>query len=254
MCALLLYTLGAWGWPMALTDEQRIAIIAAALDDARLGVSLDGSPRKPGTDDQTLIRDTPAPEGWTQDGDDQARSTRGAERVAKTMAGFGSRENFIHCWVTASDAAKRIASLPEPVTPEQRRGAVLSAIHDADKERQKVDIAALVQSYLEEHPGYALPSGDTHPAVLALSKPVMGWLIERVGGNESYWEALLRSARVWFSDDMDSRACRIFRARFEGEGNIFWQGNPRLEALCRDYDQWRKQTSSSSSKPRVSDV
>jgi hypothetical protein len=101
-------------------------------------------------------------------------------------------------------------------------------------------IDALLARYLADNPGYGVPSGDRHPAILALSIPVKHWICDQLG-IERYWRHMLSAAEVWFQEPYERRIFRYFCLRFEAEGNIFWQGRPEFVAISGRYTQWRAQ-------------
>lgn len=101
------------------------------------------------------------------------------------------------------------------------------------------EIDGLVAGYIEEHPAYRYPrNGMTHPAILAITGEIKPWLMRVLGGPLPYWQAMLDSARIWFKPGDKTEEFRLFRLLFEGEGNSFWNGDPELEALAREYNDW----------------
>lgn len=100
-------------------------------------------------------------------------------------------------------------------------------------------IEAFVARYLAEHPGYRLPSGDTHPVFLALSSPIKHWIADQLG-IARFWRHMLRSAMIWFpSRDTDPRAFRYFCISFEAAGNIGGSGHAEYDNVAAEYAQWR---------------
>ena len=103
------------------------------------------------------------------------------------------------------------------------------------------EIDRLVAEYLATHPEFEYPpSGDRHPAILAVGSQMKPWMMDHYGGPLPFWRAMLESAKVWFPLGCDSQEFRIFRLFFEGEGNIWREGNLELEAVAREYNVWRK--------------
>lgn len=102
------------------------------------------------------------------------------------------------------------------------------------------EIDELVEQYIAEHPEYEYPpSGDKHPAILASVGPIKNALMDQEGGPLPYYKKLLEAAKIWFADGQDTREFRLFCKFFEAEGNTWWNGNPELEALAREYNAWR---------------
>jgi hypothetical protein len=102
-------------------------------------------------------------------------------------------------------------------------------------------IDTYVTEYLSAHPNYAFPpSGDRHPAILALGVQMKGWLMDRLGGPLPYWRAMLDSASAWFPPGCDSREFRIFYTLLEADANIWWQGRGEFEPLTAEYTAWRR--------------
>ena len=105
-----------------------------------------------------------------------------------------------------------------------------------------VEIDLLVAEYIATHPEYQFPpSGDRHPAVLALGTRIKRSLMDHLGGPLPYWWAMLESAKAWFPPGCTSREFRIFCSIFEADGNTFWTGRAEFEPLDREYDVWRRQ-------------
>lgn len=103
------------------------------------------------------------------------------------------------------------------------------------------EIEDLVQQYISSCPSYQFPpSGDRHPAVLALGIGMREWLISRLGGPIPYWQAMLDAARIWFPPGTDSREFRIFCNLFEGAGNVGGDGFPEYDAIAEQYLAWRR--------------
>jgi hypothetical protein len=103
----------------------------------------------------------------------------------------------------------------------------------------RTEIDLLVEQYLATHPEFEFPEAGRHPSILAIGK-LKSWLMDHYGGPLPFWRAMLESAKVWFPLGCDSKEFRIFRTFFEGEGNLFWEGHTKLEALAREYNVWRR--------------
>lgn len=102
------------------------------------------------------------------------------------------------------------------------------------------EIDVLVHKYLREHPDYEYPpSGDRHPNILAMTSQMKPWIMDQLGGAKQYWLIILRSAKLWFMQDRNCREYKIFCARFESEGNTFWNGRTEFEDLSKEYLEWR---------------
>lgn len=105
---------------------------------------------------------------------------------------------------------------------------------------RKTGIDYLVEEYLATHPEFEYPqSGDTHPAILACGQVMKPWLMDRLGGPLSYWNALLTAAKYWFEPDCDPREFRIFCYFFEAEGCLGYMEGPGYQPLIEDYNAWR---------------
>lgn len=102
-------------------------------------------------------------------------------------------------------------------------------------------IEALVDQYIAACPTYTFPpSGERHPAVLAIGTEMQNWLMAKLGGPSPYWQAMLDSAKVWFPPGTDSREFRIYCNLFEAAGNVGGNGHPDYDAIARQYHEWRK--------------
>jgi len=102
------------------------------------------------------------------------------------------------------------------------------------------EIDIFVSEYLTSHPDHELPAnGMRHTAVLACVGEIKRSLMDHYGGPLPYWQAILRSARIWFQPGDRSAEFRLFKLLFEGEGNIWWGGLPEFDPLDREYNEWR---------------
>lgn len=92
---------------MALTDDQRITIMAMAHSGHSYASTAAPAAESSSSREQTIAE-------WTE-----------------AIESFGSRDNYNRCLMIAFDAARRIRALPESSTREERQALIHEAIGDS---------------------------------------------------------------------------------------------------------------------------
>ena len=96
----------------------------------------------------------------------------------------------------------------------------------------------LVEEYRQAHPEFQAPDKSDHPIVLALTKDMNPYLVERCGNIVVFWDLLLDAAMEFFDPAEETLEFRYFRARLM-TGSGLAAGTKHEEAFGAIWERYR---------------